>query len=137
MIDPTTQGQCVALSWLCLWALAEQLHPGAAMGTSFGCFCFLAFADPTVGKWYEKLLRKVALLIFSWGAGYGAGSGIGYSSDPEVAKYAMITAVLVAAVSATVLGAVNLMVRNDGPLPKWLSAIVDRIPVLRKGNDET
>lgn len=137
MIDPTNQGQCLVLSWLCFYAMVEQLHPAAAMGTSFGCFCFLAFADPTVGKWWEKLMRKIALLIFSWGAGYGAGSAVGYSADPEIAKYAMITALSVAAVSATLAGAINLMVRNDGPLPKWLSAIVDRIPVLRKGNDET
>lgn len=137
MIDPNSQGQCLALTWLCIFALAEQLHPASAMGTSFGCFCFLAFADPTVGKWYEKLLRKIALLIFSWGAGYAAGSAIAASTDPDVAKYAMIVAVVAAAVSATLLGAVNLMIRNDGPLPKWLGAIVDRIPVLRKGNDET
>lgn len=123
----------------CFYALSvlEQLHPAAAMGTSFGCFCFLAFADPTVGKWYEKFLRKFALLIFSWGAGYAAGAGIGGSADPEVSKYAMIAAVGVSALSATIFGALNLMIRNDGPLPKWLGSIVDRIPVLRKGNDES
>lgn len=134
MIDPNTQGQCVALSWLCIFALAQQLHPASAMGASFGCFCFLAFADPTVGHWLEKLIRKFCLLIFSWGAGYSTGWAL--STSPDWAGWSMVSAVVMAAFAAVIAGAFNLTFRNNGPLPEWLKGILDRIPVLRKGNDE-
>lgn len=125
--------KCSLIAGIYACSVLEQLHPGAAMGASFGCFCFLGFADPTVGTWFEKLIRKVSLLIFSWGTGYAIGSAIGTSAD--WAGYAMISAVGGSALGATFFGALNLMIRNDGPLPRWLSSIVDRLPVLRKPND--
>ncbi len=125
--------KCSLIAGIYACSVLEQLHPGAAMGASFGCFMFLAFADPTAASWFEKLIRKVSLLIFSWGAGYAIGSGIGTSAN--WAGYAMISAVGGSALGATLFGALNLMIRNDGPLPRWLSSIVDRVPVLRKPND--
>lgn len=135
MIDPNTQGQCVILSWVCVFALAQELHAGAAMGASFGCFCFLAFSDPTIDSWLEKLIRKFCLLIFSWGIGYAFGWAL--SKSPEWAAWAMVGAVLISAFAGVIAGAFNLTFRNNGPLPEWLKGILDRIPVLRKGNDET
>lgn len=125
--------KCAVIAGVYMCSIIEQLHPGAAMGASFGCFCFLAFADPTRGAWLEKMVRKTLLLIGSWGIGYSFGSAVATSANWS--GYAMLAAVAGAALGATIFGALNLMVRNDGPLPQWLSAIVDRIPVLRKGND--
>lgn len=127
--------KCAMIAGFYACSVIEQLHPGAAMGASFGCFCFLAFADPTVGTFLEKLIRKFLLLIFSWGAGYALGAAI--STSPNWAGWAMITAVAGSALGATWAGAVNLMIRNDGPLPHWLSSIIDRIPLARKGSDES
>lgn len=131
MVDPNAQGSCLAFSTLCLWALVEQLHPGAASGASFGCFFLLAFPDPVKDRWFELALRKIGLLIFSWGMGYGV--GVGHAAGGG--HYAIAVAGFVSALSSTVFGAINLMVRNDGPIPRWLQAIVDRIPTLRGGNN--
>lgn len=125
--------KCAVIAGVYACSIIEQLHPGAAMGASFGCFFFLAFADPTKGTWLEKMVRKTMLLVFSWGVGYAFGAGV--AASPEWKDVAMFAAVAGSALGATIFGALNLMVRNDGPLPRWLSAIVDRIPVLRKGND--
>jgi len=131
MLDPNIQGSCAAFSTVCLWTLLEQLHPGAASGASFGCFFLLAFPDPIKDRWLELAARKFGLLVFSWGMGYGIGSGHAQGGGTYAIAYACGTSAL----AAGVFGAVNLMVRNDGPLPKWLAAIVDRIPTLKGGND--
>jgi len=132
MIDPNTQASClIAWSWICFMTLIEQLHPGSASGASFGCFFLLAFPDPSRDRWYELACRKIGLLVFSWGIGYGAGSGHAAGGG----NYAILISCSSSALAAAVFGALNLMVRNDGPLPKWLSAIVDRIPTLKGGND--
>lgn len=123
-----------ALALIYAWSVVGQLHPGAAAGASFGCFFFLAFPDPSAGRWWETLTRKFALLVFSWGAGYAVGDGIATSS--EWAGWAKAAAVAVSAIAATVMGALNLMVRNDGPLPRWLGAIVDRVPLLRGSRND-
>lgn len=119
----------LAIAGLYVWSVIEQLHPGAASGASFGCFFFLAFPDPTVGRWFEQLVRKFALLVFSWGSGYGIGSGLAASA--AWSGWAMAGACGTAAMVATLVGALNLMVRNDGPLPRWLGAILDRFPASR------
>lgn len=120
-----------AIVGLYIWSVFEQLHSGAASGASFGCFFLLAMADPVRGSWSELIFRKVGLLVFSWGLGYGLGAG----HAAEGGSYALAIACGVSALAATVFGALNLMVRNDGPLPRWLSAIVDRIPILKRGDD--
>lgn len=125
-----------AVTWptvvaLYIWSVFEQLHGGAASGASFGCFFLLALPDPVKTHWLEVWLRKISLLIFSWGIGYGAGSGHAAGGG----HYAILLACGSSALAAAVFGAINLMVRNDGPVPKWLSAIMDRIPVLRSNGD--
>lgn len=131
--DPQAASSIWAIAFLYLWAVIEQLHPGAASGASFGCFFFLAFADPTKGSAIERLTRKVGLLVFSWGLGYSAGVGIAPSQ--AWGSYAMAFATGTSAVAAAIFGSLNLTIRNDGPLPRWLAAILDRIPVLKGGKD--
>jgi hypothetical protein len=125
-----------AVAWpaivaLYIWSVFEQLHPGAASGASFGCFFLLALPDPVKTHWLEVLARKVCLLIFSWGLGYGAAEGHASGGG----HYAILIGCATAALAAAIFGALNLMVRNDGPLPIWLKAIMDRIPVLKRGDD--
>lgn len=135
MAEPgSTAASGLALAVIYIWSMIEQLHPGAAGGASLGCFFFLAFPDPAVGKWYEQAARKCALLVFSWGAGYSVGAGMAESA--EWANWAKAGAVSTAALSATLFGAFNLMIRNDGPLPRWLGAIIDRIPVIRGSSND-
>jgi len=129
-MDPV---KCVVIAGLWICAVVEQLHPQAAMGASFGCFAFLGYQDPSTGSWFEKFVRKMTLLIFSWGAGYAFASGV---STSDWSGWTMLAAIGASALAAGFSGALNLMVRNNGPLPQWLSDIVDRIPVLRKRNDD-
>lgn len=124
--------KCTVLACLSLWGLIQQAHPYAAMGASFGCVALLLMNDPSTDSWFEKAVRKIASIILSWGAGYAAGLGI---SNGEWADSTMIFSVVVAAFASSIFGGVNLMFRNSGPLPPWLSAILDRLPFLRKGND--
>lgn len=131
--DPNGASSILAIILLYVWSLIEQLHPGAASGASFGCFFFLAFADPTKGSTVERLFRKVALLMFSWGLGYAVGSGL--AASPNWGSFAMAAAVGISALSAAIFGALNLTIRNDGPLPRWLGGILDRIPTLKRGSD--
>ena len=111
-----------------LWAVISGLHPGAAMGASFGCVVFIMFPDPTVGNFFVKLLRKFLLTIGSWGFGYGAAIGVGGS-------WAMLAGVFGAALGSGILGALNLMVFNNGDLPKWLTGVLARIPGLRRDSE--
>lgn len=130
-VDPL---KCVMIVGLLACSVIEQLHAGSAMGTSFGCFALLAFPDPAGRPWLEKFLRKITLIVFSWGLGYAVGWGV--SETPDIKQWSMLCAVGSSAMAAGVFGALNLMVANNGPLPQWLSDIVDRIPVLRKRTDD-
>lgn len=115
---------------LYLGALIAQLHPGAAMGASFGCLFFIFLPDPTAGGALFKFTRKCGLTIVSWGFGYAAGIAVGGS-------FAMLFGVLGGALAAAILGALNLMVLNDGDLPNWLASIVKAVFRLKtRGNDD-
>lgn len=115
---------------LSVWAVLEQLHPGAAMGASFGCIFFIFLPDPGGDHWVFKLTRKVGLTVFSWGIGYATGTFAGGDG-------AMFAAVLGGALGAVVMGAFNLMVKNDAPLPGWLDSLLKLVLRLKtRGNDE-
>lgn len=117
-------------AWFFLVAMVVQLHPGAAMGASFGCVFFIFLPDPTVGGWGFKLVRKVGLTAVSWGFGYAAGIAVG-------GTLAMLFGVLGGALAATILGALNLMVLNDGDLPAWLATVLKTVlRVKTRGSDE-
>lgn len=125
--------KCTALACISLWGLVQQAHPFAAMGASFGCVFVLLMRDPLVASVLERGCRKLLLIVLSWGVGYAY--GLALSESPDWKSYTMFGALALAALGSGVLGAANLMFRNDGPLPPWLVGILDRIPLLRKGND--
>lgn len=125
--------KCTVLACVSLWGIVQQAHPFAAMGASFGCVFVLLMRDPLVKSLIERAFRKLLLIVLSWGAGYAY--GLALSESTEWKAYTMFGALVLAALGSGVLGAFNLMVRNDGPLPEWLVGILDRIPLLRKGND--
>lgn len=125
--------KCTALACLSLWSIIQQTHPLAAMGASFGCVFVLLMRDPIVSSLLERAARKLLLIVLSWGVGYAY--GLALSDSPDWKSYTMLGALALAALGSGVLGAFNLMVRNDGPLPEWLVGILDRIPLLRKGKD--
>lgn len=133
MSDPHAAGSVWLIVTLWVFSVIEQLHPGAASGASFGCFFFLAFPDPQKGTAFEQTLRKIVLLIGSWGAGYATGAALAQSANWSA--WAMPVAVIISALAAAIIGALNLTVRNDAPLPQWLSNILNRIPILKRGDD--
>jgi len=112
------------LTWLALAILTtmQALHPGAACGAAFGCAFLLGYPDPSK----RAIVRKWFLIIGSWGTGYSVGTAA--VGSPGWEPFAMFFALATSALSAAVFGALNLMVRNDGPLPKWLGAVLDRVP---------
>lgn len=110
-------------------AMISQLHPGSAMGASFGCVFFIFLPDPTVGGMIFKFARKLGLAIVSWGFGYATGIAIG-------GTLAMLAALLGGALAAAILGALNLMVLNDGDLPHWLTSIIRAVLRLKPGGRE-
>lgn len=119
------QPDAYAMSTAGFWgivAIFEGLHPAAACGAAFGCFFFLSFPDPD----QRPLIRKIALLFFSWGVGYSLGTAAAGSKD--WGAFAMFIAICGSALSATVFGVLNLMVHNNSDLPKWLSKLLDRLP---------
>lgn len=113
-----------------LFAIAQGLHPGAACGAAFGCFFFLAFPDAEK----RPVARKLSLLAFSWGVGYSLGTAA--AGSVTWSGFAMFVAVSSSALAATIFGVINLMVRNDGPLPKWMATILDRVPFLKSRNSD-
>lgn len=107
-------------------AMVGDLHPGSAMGASFGCVFFIFLPDPTAGGMVFKFIRKLGLAIVSWGFGYATGIAVG-------GAVSMLAALLGGALAAAVLGALNLMVLNDGDLPHWLTSIVRAVLRLKPG----
>lgn len=65
----------------------------------------------------------------SWGFGYAV--GIAFSNGSS-----MLASLLGAAVASGVLGSVNLMVKNNGDLPQWMSSLINAILRLKRGGDE-
>jgi len=127
--DPASSTGWLTVSAVYAWSILEQLHPGSAMGASFGCVFFVLLPDPVVSSWFLKLIRKIGLTVVSWGFGYAV--GIAFSSNSS-----MLAAVIGAAVASAVLGALNLMVKNDGDLPQWMSSMINAILRLKRGGDE-
>lgn len=127
MNEPSPEALATYSFWV-LVSVIQGLHPAAACGAAFGCFFLLAFPDPD----RRPIVRKVCLLMFSWGVGYSLGTLTAGSASWSGA--AMFVAVSGSALAATVFGVINIMIRNDGPLPKWLATILDRLPFLKPRN---
>lgn len=124
-----------AILGMYVWAVIEQMHGMSAIGASFGCLFFIMLPDPKVDKWIGftgwllALLRKITLTVLSWGIGYS----VGYAFDN---KASMLMAIVGGGVGATVLGMINLMVKNDGDLPPWMNSTISAILRLKRGTDE-
>ena len=127
--DTASNTGWLTLAFVYAWSVLEQLHPGSAMGASFGCVFFILLPDPVVSSWSQKLIRKVGLTVVSWGFGYAV--GIAFSNGSS-----MLAAIIGAAVASGVLGAINLMVKNDGDLPQWMSSLINAILRLKRGGDD-
>lgn len=127
--DPASSTGWLTVSAVYVWAVIEQLHPGSAMGASFGCVFFILLPDPVVTSWFLKLLRKIALTVVSWGFGYAAGIAL-YNGT------SMLMALIAAATASGILGSINLMVKNEGDLPLWMSSVINAILRLKRGGDE-
>lgn len=127
--DTASSTGWLTIVFVYFWAVMEQLHPGSAMGASFGCVFFVLLPDPVVTSFLSKLLRKIGLTVVSWGFGYAV--GIAFSNGSS-----MLAAIIGAAVASGVLGSINLMVKNDGDLPQWMSSLINAILRLKRGGDE-
>lgn len=129
MNEPSISAMTTYLGWVLISTL-QGLHPGAACGAAFGCFFFLSFPDPDK----RPVMRKTALLAFSWGWGYSVGDAVAKSE--HWSNWSMVSAVTAAAMAATIFGVINLMVANNGPVPLWLEWIVNRVPFLKSRNSD-
>ena len=127
--EPASSTGWLTLAFVYAWSVLEQLHPGSAMGASFGCVFFILLPDPVTASWSQKLIRKFGLTVVSWGFGYAV--GIAFSNGSS-----MLAAIIGAAVASGVLGAINLMVKNDGDLPQWMSSLINAILRLKRGGDD-
>lgn len=127
--EPASSSGWLTIAFVYAWSVLEQLHPGSAMGASFGCVFFVLLPDPVIASWSQKLIRKIGLTVVSWGFGYAV--GIAFSNGSS-----MLAAIIGAAVASGVLGAINLMVKNDGDLPQWMSSLINAILRLKRGGDD-
>ena len=106
------------------------VNPGAAIGAAIGC-CFFLAVPWGAGRlaWW----RRILLAVFSYGIGYASGAYLFGTAEPDGA---MMGAGCVSALAATVFAGLNRAANNDGPLPSWLSQILDRLPVLKRGEKD-
>lgn len=121
-----------ALFTSAMWAIIswfQGLDVVPACGAAAGCAFLIAYPDVV----NRPVLRKVCGLVFSWFLGYSVGKAVA-GMDKPWNEWSMFAAIFGAAFSATIFGALNLMFKNDGPLPKWISQILDRVPFLKSRN---
>ncbi|QYW06486.1 hypothetical protein uan_074 [Pseudomonas phage UAntarctica] len=133
--DPNANAGWLALIMVWVSAAFEQMHPMSAIGASFGCMFFILLPDPVVAHWKGwigwslKLLRKFVLTVLSWGFGYSV--GILFFNNAS-----MLMAILGGALGSTILGVLNLMIKNDADLPPWLTSGMNAILRIKRGSDE-
>lgn len=109
---------------------AFVINPGAAIGAAIGCCFFLA--TPWGGgrlTWWRRML----LAVFSYGIGYAFGAYLFGVAQPDGA---MMGAGSASALAAAVFAGLNRAANNDGPLPSWLSQILDRLPFFKRGEKD-
>lgn len=118
--------------WLCAGLMAALLamHPWAAIGAAFGC-CFVMAYPPKDTNYFQRM----ALMIFSWGLGYGHGV-FWYPEGPPYNPSAMLPSVALSALAVVIGLAVVKMVELNGGLPEWLKDVLGMLPLTkRKGGD--
>ena len=115
------------------WALVswlQGLDPVSACGAAVGCAFLIAYPDAVD----RPVFRKVFGMVFSWGVGYSIGTAVAGLEKPW-SSLDMFAAIFASAFAAAIFGALNLMFKNDGPLPNWLERILDRVPFLKSRNN--
>ena len=108
-----------------LIALGAAINHWAAAGAMFGCCFFLATPSTTVG-W-----GRVGLGMFSFGIGYAAGIFL-YGGGPPFNEKAMFVSGGLSAIAAGAWASLGKAIDKSGPLPPWLSDILDRVPFLKR-----
>jgi len=126
MADPNTAG--IYALFAMLGALGAGLEQGPAMGAVFGSFFFLATPSPK-----HTSPQKFFLLMFSVGLGYSVGYGIKRLGSFEA--FAMFCALVAAALGSGMFSSWHNY-QNGGPVPAWLMLILDRLPFLKKRDND-
>lgn len=126
MAEPNSTGMYALL--LMLSAIGASLDQGPAMGAVFGSFFFLATPSPS-----HTLKQKILLLMFSVGLGYSIGVGIKVFGDYE--RLSMFAALAGAAVGSGMFASWHRY-QNGGPVPGWITLILDRLPFTKNRGDD-
>lgn len=129
MNDRSIEALLTYLAWA-LVSWLQALDPVSACGAAVGCAFLIAYPDAVE----RPVFRKVFGMVFSWGVGYSVGTFVAGLERPWN-SLAMFAAIFAAAFAAAIFGALNLMFKNDGPLPNWLERILDRVPFLKSRNN--
>lgn len=111
---------------LCM--ILAAVNPWAATGAAFGC-CFFLAAPMATNGW-----QRFKLMMFSLGIGYGGGVFF-YGGGPPWNEKAMMVSAALSALGAVVFTALYYVVDRNGPLPEWLTNILDRIPLFKRRGD--
>lgn len=122
MFEPNSSG-AYAL-FIALGAIGASLEQGPAMGAVFGSFFFLATPSPA-----HSGRQKFLLLLFSMGLGYSVGYGVKRVGGFE--GFSMFCALAVAALGSGMFASWHNY-QNGGPVPAWVTLLLDRIPFIKK-----
>lgn len=126
MVEPNSSG-AYAL-FIMLGAIGASLEQGPAMGAVFGSFFFLATPSPS-----HSTKQKFLLLLFSMGLGYSVGYGVKRVGGLE--GFAMFCALAVAALGSGMFASWHNY-QNGGPVPAWVMLLLDRLPFIKKRDNE-
>lgn len=126
MAEPNSTGMYALI--LALGAIGASLEQGPAMGAVFGSFFFLATPSPT-----HNLKQKILLLMFSIGLGYSVGVGVMVFGDYD--RLSMFAALAAAAVGSGMFASWHRY-QNGGPVPGWITLILDRLPFTKPRGDD-
>jgi len=127
MAEPNTTGGYAL--FLVIGALLSSLEQGPAMGAVFGSFFFLATPSPT-----QTIRQKFLLLLFSWGCGYSVGIGVSYFGDGGFERLSMVCALTASAIGSGLFASWHRY-QNGGPAPQWLVLLLDRLPFIKRRDD--
>ncbi len=126
MAEPNSTG--VYALFIFLGAVGASLEQGPAMGAVFGSFFYLATPSPA-----HSVRQKFLLLLFSIGLGYSVGIAAKTLGDYE--RLSMFCALAASAVGSGMFASWNRY-QNGGPVPGWITLILDLLPFLKKRGDD-
>ena len=126
MAEPNSTGMFALI--LALGAIGASLEQGPAMGAVFGSFFFLATPSPS-----HNMKQKILLLMFSIGLGYSIGVGVKVFGDYD--RLSMFAALAAAAVGSGMFASWHRY-QNGGPVPGWITLILERLPFTKPRGDD-